>query len=169
MNFKDIKGFFIGAIVVASSLSVLAVSVPNIFTAGTPIKAADVNTNFGNLKTAVDALEAKVASLETKGDGTAKGTLRAFVIATGAAAISNQYSATGGTITVTSASTGAYSVTIPGVNYFFRDHPTTVTPLTDGIRECTVRSNGDNKVTVTCYSDTGSLQNSSFTLMVFNK
>ena len=58
MNAKDIRGFFVGAIVVASSLSVLAVTIPNNFSAGTPIKASDVNANFSSLKASVDALEA---------------------------------------------------------------------------------------------------------------
>ena len=58
MKANEVKGFFIGAIVVASSLSVLAVTIPNSFTAGTPIKAAEVNANFSSLKVAVDTLEA---------------------------------------------------------------------------------------------------------------
>lgn len=55
---KNIRSFIIGGFV-ASSLGALAVNIPNNFSAGTPIKAADVNANFTNLKTAVDALEAR--------------------------------------------------------------------------------------------------------------
>ena len=54
MNAKDIKGFLVGAIVVASSISVLAVTIPNSFSAGTPIKASDVNANFGAINTALE-------------------------------------------------------------------------------------------------------------------
>jgi hypothetical protein len=54
MNAKDIKGFLVGAIVVASSISVLAVTIPNSFSAGTPIKASDVNANFSAINTALE-------------------------------------------------------------------------------------------------------------------
>jgi hypothetical protein len=64
MNFKDAKGFIIGAIVVASGLSALAVSIPNSFGAGTPIKASEMNANFAAFKVAMDALETQVAGLE---------------------------------------------------------------------------------------------------------
>jgi hypothetical protein len=61
MNAKNIKGFLVGAIVVASSLSVLAVitsgksitktlTIPFTFAAGKPIKASDLNANFGAVK-----------------------------------------------------------------------------------------------------------------------
>lgn len=58
MKGSNLKYFFIGAFVVASGLSVLAVTIPNAFTPGTPIKAADMNANFTALKNAVDPLEA---------------------------------------------------------------------------------------------------------------
>jgi hypothetical protein len=54
MNAKDIKGFLVGAVVVASSISVLAVTIPNSFSAGTPIKASDVNANFSAINTALE-------------------------------------------------------------------------------------------------------------------
>jgi hypothetical protein len=59
MNPKDLKGFLVGAITVASSLSVLAaVTIPHTFQSGTPISAKDMNENFSSLKTFADALEA---------------------------------------------------------------------------------------------------------------
>jgi outer membrane murein-binding lipoprotein Lpp len=170
MNFKDAKGFIIGAIVVASGLSALAISIPNAFTAGSTIKASDINTNFTALKTATDALEAKVATLEANAKGpTSKGSLRAFVIANGAAAISNQYSSTGGNITVTSTGTGVYAVAIPGLSFFYRDHPAVVTPLSDGNNVCYPASYGTTSANVRCYDDTGAPANTSFSLLVFNK
>ena len=59
MKTNNMKWFLVGAISVTAGLSVMAtVNIPNTFSAGTPIKAADVNANFSSLKTAVDALQA---------------------------------------------------------------------------------------------------------------
>jgi outer membrane murein-binding lipoprotein Lpp len=170
MNFKDAKGFIIGAVVVASSLSALAVSIPNAFTAGTPIKASDINANFTALKTATDTLEAKVATLEANTNGpTSKGSLRAFVIVNGAAAISNQYSSTGGSITVTAQGTGNYKISIPSFTYSYREHPAVVAPISDGNNVCYPYSGGDANVYVRCYNDLAAPSNTSFSLLVFNK
>lgn len=65
MKGSNLKYFFIGAFVVASGLSVLAVTIPNAFTPGTPIKSAEVNANFSALKNAVDPLQAFTAKLST--------------------------------------------------------------------------------------------------------
>jgi hypothetical protein len=59
LNARDIKFFAIGAVIVASGLSVLAaVNIPNTFAPNTPIKAEEVNANFSSLKASVDALQA---------------------------------------------------------------------------------------------------------------
>jgi hypothetical protein len=61
MNAKNIKGFLVGAIVVASSMSVMAailnynsitkrLTIPFTFAAGKPIKASDLNANFSAVK-----------------------------------------------------------------------------------------------------------------------
>jgi hypothetical protein len=64
---RDLKYAAIGA-VVASGLSVLAaVNIPNTFTAGTPIRAEEVNANFSSLKAALEALQAGSGSVA---DGT---------------------------------------------------------------------------------------------------
>jgi Collagen triple helix repeat (20 copies) len=59
LNARDIKFFAIGAVIVASGLSVLAaVNIPNTFAPNTPIKAEEVNANFSSLKASFDALQA---------------------------------------------------------------------------------------------------------------
>jgi Chaperone of endosialidase len=63
MKTNGMKWFFVGAFTVAASLSALAVvNIPNSFTAGQPIKAADVNANFSSLKSFVDTLEGTVTT-----------------------------------------------------------------------------------------------------------
>jgi hypothetical protein len=68
---NNIRGFIIGGFI-ASGLGALAVNIPFTFNAGSPIKASDINANFGSLKTAVDKLEnSKPLTDDTlKGDGT---------------------------------------------------------------------------------------------------
>ncbi len=70
MKLKDIKGFMVGALVVASSLSVLAVvQIPNIFKPGDLITADGMNQNFSSLKAGIDALEASVTAKQNKVTG----------------------------------------------------------------------------------------------------
>ena len=65
---RDLKFFAIGALIVASGLSVFAaVNIPNTFTPNTPIKAEEVNANFSSLKASIEALQ---ASSGTVADGT---------------------------------------------------------------------------------------------------
>ncbi len=68
LNPRDLKFFAIGAVIVASGLSVFAaVNIPNTFTPNTPIKAEEVNANFSSLKASIEALQ---ASSGTVADGT---------------------------------------------------------------------------------------------------
>ncbi len=70
MNTRDLRTFALGLLVGTASLyAVAAVSIPNTFTAGTPIKAAEVNANFSNLKARFDTLEtAKQSRVSAKCD-----------------------------------------------------------------------------------------------------
>ena len=65
---NNIRGFIIGGFL-ASGLGALAVNIPFTFSAGSPIKASDINANFSSIKTAVDKLE--TAPVQT--DDTLKG------------------------------------------------------------------------------------------------
>ena len=68
LNPRDLKFFAIGAVIVASGLSVFAaVNIPNTFAPNTPIKAEEVNANFSSLKASIEALQ---ASAGTVADGT---------------------------------------------------------------------------------------------------
>jgi hypothetical protein len=60
MRGKNIAYFALGAALVASGLYGAAVGNLTNFTAGTPIRANEVNTNFGVLRSAIEALEAPV-------------------------------------------------------------------------------------------------------------
>ena len=70
MNTRDIRTFATGVVIGTASLyAMAAVSIPNTFTAGTPIKASEVNANFSSLKAGLDALEtAKQSRVNAKCD-----------------------------------------------------------------------------------------------------
>jgi Chaperone of endosialidase len=67
---NKIRGFVIGGFI-ASGLGALAVNIPFTFSAGSAIKASDINANFGSLKTAVDALEGSKFKLPFQGTSAA--------------------------------------------------------------------------------------------------
>jgi hypothetical protein len=54
MHKDSLKKFMIGALLGISGFGVAAVTIPNVFTAGTQIRAADVNANFNALKVALE-------------------------------------------------------------------------------------------------------------------
>lgn len=59
MNTKDTRNIALGAVIVTSGLSALAaMDIPNVFAPGTVIKSADVNANFGSLRSFANTLEA---------------------------------------------------------------------------------------------------------------
>jgi competence protein ComGC len=71
MKLKDFKGFMVGGLVVASSLSVLAVvQIPNVFKPGDLITADGMNQNFSSLKAGIDALEVAANSKQNRVSGT---------------------------------------------------------------------------------------------------
>ncbi len=70
MKAKDFKGFIVGGLFVASSLSVLAVvQIPNVFKPGDLITADGMNQNFSSLKAGIDALEVAANSKQNRVTG----------------------------------------------------------------------------------------------------
>jgi competence protein ComGC len=70
MKLKDFKGFMVGGLVAASSLSVLAVvQIPNVFKPGDLITADGMNQNFSSLKAGIDALEIAANSKQSRVSG----------------------------------------------------------------------------------------------------
>ncbi len=102
-----ILGFSAGAVVVNAAIS-------NIFSSGTPIVAADVNTNFSEL-------DARLAILEVKALVGQTGRMAYFwsgVLEPVDNDESNQfysYNSTGGVNTVSQTGPGNYTVTLPGM------------------------------------------------------
>lgn len=60
MKGRNIFYFFLGAVLVTTGLYGLSVDNLTSFSAGTPIRASEVNANFSLLRTAIEALEASV-------------------------------------------------------------------------------------------------------------
>jgi Chaperone of endosialidase len=113
MNASGIRGFFVGALVVTGSLSVLAMTIPKTFIVGQPIKASDLNTNFTAVKTAVDALEVKTlrfGSVATGGN--AVSSLKLINSGTGNGLISTTSGTTFGTAGVAGYNTGTTNFTV---------------------------------------------------------
>jgi hypothetical protein len=168
----------LGAVFVPAS--VLAVSVPNSFTAGTPILAAEMNANFAALETAVTALEASVAAVETaKLDAPATGAYQ--LSATGmmsyawvtcsstACSISGYaYSSTGTLPTATRTGVGDYTVNWTGTPLSGGGHVQVTSYGASPAVFCKVGSWGTNVVYVDCYDTNGARADTNFNIMIIN-
>ena len=84
MNTKNIKGFLVAAIVITSGMSVLAaiaynnsitkrLAIPFTFAAGKPIKASDLNANFGAVKKTLENHDHAGEAWNYTGDGNYSG------------------------------------------------------------------------------------------------
>jgi hypothetical protein len=79
---KNIKSFIIGGVLASSLGALAAVNIPNTFSAGTPIKASEINANFTSLKAALEALQTTPLTLPTKLEGTNPTTANALLTVT---------------------------------------------------------------------------------------
>jgi hypothetical protein len=97
------------------------VTIPNSFTGGNPILASEMNTNFTALKTAVDALEAKVNTLGVNLPLASRQGKMGYAWAdlpTSASYTPDttySFSSSGGAITATRSAVGTYAITFSGI------------------------------------------------------
>ncbi|GEM_PF-5596035 len=184
---------FIYAAVVLFGVGIgLAVDVPNTFTAGTPIKAAEMNANFTALKAAVTTLENKVAAqeatitnltnrlqvLENKlskiADGqyampSDKGKL-AYVSVTSSGNVgSSSFTPSGDTISTSRNGTGSYTVSFTGVtgNFYGNVQLTSFLPgHYCGVNSYTHGVDLSLSVSIKCYDGSGNLSDTSFLALI---
>ena len=123
LHLKPTRAQFIAVAIIFTSmgLSYAAVTIPNTFTASTPAVADQVNANFTALKTAVDALEAKVNTLGTNLPLASKQGKMGYVWASDENLASYtpnpiySFNSSGGAITAARSAIGVYSVTFSGL------------------------------------------------------
>jgi outer membrane murein-binding lipoprotein Lpp len=161
-------GFAVGSLGLA-----LAVAIPNAFSTGTVISSGAVNANFTAIRTAVDTLEAKVATLEATKSLPARDAYYAYAWIEGLPGSPplNQNTSfnPAGAITVSSPTVGSFTVAFQGVHPEIRNVQVTqyqggATPL--GI--CRVATWGGASVIVKCYNSTGGLVDTGFLISVSN-
>lgn len=158
----NLKSFALGATLALAALGMvaLAVAIPNTFAAGDVISAAKMNANFTAVKTAVDALEAKVSLPGREG-------YYAYAWVSGAGAPSAIYASNpAGTINVTTSATGVYEVTFGGTHPEIRS--VQITSYGSNSNYCKVRTWNPSAVTVLCYTAGGAAVNNDFTITVAN-
>lgn len=121
MKGSNLKYFALGLMLASAGLWALAVTIPNSFTAGTTISASQVNQNFQALKTAVDALEAKVNALGTNAIPAAKTGRVGYAWADQPASASYtpdpdySFNSAAGAITATRSGAGDYAIVFSGL------------------------------------------------------
>ncbi|MFO0571747.1 MAG: hypothetical protein U0263_39345 [Polyangiaceae bacterium] len=171
----------LGAVFVPASL-LAAVNIPNSFTAGTPIKAADMNANFSAIKTFVDGLETAIG---TKANKPATGAFAntpqgriAYAWVDGSCAASAtpncalqstySYNPAGAGPTSTRTGAGIYAVTFPSLSATAGGHVQVTayggqgTPTSN---HCNILFWGDTTANVRCYTSAGAAADTAFTIL----
>jgi hypothetical protein len=172
----NLKSFTLGASLMLGLLGVygLAVTIPNLFTAGDVISATKMNANFAALEAEINALKSKNLEFETFKNAapTAKGTVRVIAAVSFSGAVLNQYSSAGGTITVTKVAgqTGIYNVAIPGGGFKYTDDTVLITAVNNTKTVCNIieLSNQDG-IGVACHNLDGTPANTNFDFAIFNR
>ncbi|HMR05233.1 MAG TPA: hypothetical protein PKA88_05635 [Polyangiaceae bacterium] len=168
----------LGAVFVPASL-MAAVTIPNTFTAGTTIVAADMNANFAAIKTFVDGLEttvngkANAAATGTQYTNTPNGksvyawsgSCHTSTTANCAVNATYSYNAGGAAITSTRSAAGVYNVTFPGLATTAGGN-VQVTAYGNNTNNCKVVSWGNTNVNIRCYTSAGVNQDTQWTVLV---
>jgi hypothetical protein len=166
----NLKSFALGASLTIGLLGVyaLAVNIPNIFASGDVISAAKMNENFAAMKTAVDALEAKTATLQAGKSLPARDGYNAYaLISLPTGTPDDNYAFNpAGTITVNNASPGVYIIVFNGTHPPIRN--VQVSPFGSTTNTCRINSWENSSVSVTCFTLAGAVANTQFTINVVN-
>lgn len=115
-NFRN-QLIFGSFVFLSAAVGYAVVTIPNTFTAGTTASADEVNENFAALKTAVDALEARLDGLGSNPPmPSASGVLGYASISFDGSTASKSFNSSGGAITLSSPHiTGVYGISFAGL------------------------------------------------------
>ncbi|WP_287408143.1 hypothetical protein [Oceanithermus sp.] len=104
-----------GIFLAALGLWGLAVTIPNSFSSGEVVSAAKMNENFQALKTAVDALEAKLSEVQAGQKALPSGMgVLAYASVSNAGNVGEHFPP--GAFTVTRSGTGTYDISVSGID-----------------------------------------------------
>lgn len=151
-----------------------ALTIPNSFTAGTPIKASEMNENFAAIKEAVDKKqEAPARGVYTTSFGGQTG--YAAINCSTNCTVFSSYNSSGGNTSVTRHGTGHYTVSFAGLGTWcslpaicLADGVVQVTAYGDDSRYCklmgwsTRNPSAEGTATVTCHAANGAASDSNF-------
>lgn len=157
-----------------------AMTIPHTFTAGTPIKAAEMNENFAAIEEELDKKQEKPASGAFMTSATGNSGYVAATCDTGGCDRSMTFNSTGQLNTVTRQSVGNYKVSLPGLGVACQGICLAltgipqVTAFGNNSHYCkvknwvTVNADGTAHVDVACYNASGTAVDSNFTLLYVN-
>lgn len=144
---------------------IMGLTIPNTFTAGTTISAAEMNANFAAVKTAVDALESPTRRGTVLLFGRVRGELATPDFDTGA------YTSDGSPLpAITDLGVGNYTVALPNGEVFDHgNHAVSITPMEFGSsRMFTIEQGAGGTIEVSIWDDAGNRVDEDFQIIVFN-
>ena len=164
MKGSNLKFFALGALLVAIGLSALAVTIPNTFSAGQVVSAAQLNANFQELKAAVDSLQASKNLT-----GSAGYYAYAWVNVISGTPDTSYSHNPAGSISVASATVGKFTVAFNGTHPPIRTVQVTAYEAgSDALGNCRIVNWGSSSVNVNCYNNAGTPADTRFVISVAN-